>query len=165
MTDTHSPKLIVTIFSLLMALMLDVLPLPTWATWIRPEWTALVVLYWVLNTPWRINVGIAWLMGLILDGLNGTLLGEHAVAMVVIAYLMSHWGRRFRLFPVWQQALGVGALLAIYLLIIYVIQGISGQPLQNIAFVLSIIPSMLLWPWIQALLTDKHDNATNPSRA
>ena len=57
--------------TLFIAIVLTIIPLPEWARYIRPEWVMLVLIYWCMATPARINVGIAWLMGLIFDGREG----------------------------------------------------------------------------------------------
>ncbi|MFN7097640.1 MAG: rod shape-determining protein MreD, partial [Gammaproteobacteria bacterium] len=113
----------------------------------------LVVLYWVMVVPDRINVGVAWLVGLLLDGLNGSLLGEHALALTVVAFLMSRWHRQIKNFPFWQSAVAVGFLIAVYKVLIWVIQGVIGQQPSTLAYLFPILTSMLLWPWVQALLT------------
>ncbi len=99
MTEQPNHSLGLVFISLLTALLLQVLPLPAWSNSFRPDWILLVVLCWIMLMPWRINVGIAWLMGFILDGLSGSLLGEHALALLIPAFIMSHWQRRFFLFP------------------------------------------------------------------
>ncbi len=65
----------VIVLSLLIALVLTLLPLPPWAAPYRPDWVALALIYWCLALPERVSVGIGWSMGLLLDGLSGTLLG------------------------------------------------------------------------------------------
>ena len=62
--------------SIIIALMLTILPLPLWAAWFRPEWLVLVAIYWSIALPHRFNIGVAWLLGLLLDALSGTILGD-----------------------------------------------------------------------------------------
>src|SRR5689334_19616348 len=102
------------ILSFIVAVLLEILPMPDAAMWFRPDWTVLVTLYWVMVMPQRINVGIACFMGLILDGLSGSLLGEHAFALTIVAFLMSLWQRQFKHFPMWQSILFIGAFLILY---------------------------------------------------
>lgn len=144
------------LLSLFVALLLTALPMPTWSVWFRPDWVVLVVLYWILAFPDNVNVGIAWIMGLLLDALSGSLLGEHALALTVIAFIMVRWQRQIKAFPVWQSAFIIGILIAIYKLVIWVIQGVIGQAPVSIDYLFSVITSLLLWPWIQAVLTVKN---------
>ncbi|NNM58343.1 MAG: rod shape-determining protein MreD [Legionellales bacterium] len=152
MTHPRSIPYGLILLSLFVALLLGILPMPLWSVWYRPEWMALVILYWVMVLPETVNIGVAWLMGIVLDALNGTLLGEHALALAAIAFIMDKWQRQVRLFPVWQSAVIVGVLIAIYKLIIGVIQGLVGQPPDSVGYAFSIGTSVLLWPWLQAVL-------------
>ena len=69
--------------SVMIALVLTIIPLPEWGEALRPAWVALVVFYWVLALPERFNIGWAWLTGLLLDALTGSLLGAHALVLMV----------------------------------------------------------------------------------
>jgi len=48
----------VIIVTLLLAALLEVIPLPASIDWVRPEWMLLVLVYWVLSLPHRI--GVLW---------------------------------------------------------------------------------------------------------
>ena len=146
--------------SMFAALLLEILPMPLWSVWYRPEWAALVILYWVMTLPESINIGVAWLMGIILDALNGTLIGEHALALASIAFVMNKWQRQLRLFPAWQSAVAVAVLIALYKIIIGIIQGLIGQAPDSINYTYSILTSMLLWPWIHAVLAVRESYGT-----
>ena len=65
--------------TLLIALILAMLPMPDWTIWLRPVWVLMVLIYWAMMIPYQVSVGTAWLTGLVVDLLNGTLLGEHAL--------------------------------------------------------------------------------------
>src|SRR5690348_1442511 len=126
----HSPLpisgIVIISASFLLALLLSILPLPLWGLIIQPQWLVLVIIYWVMHLPHRISLGIAWIVGLLLDALYGSLLGEHALAMSVIAFLSQRLHQQFRMFPLLQQALGIFLLVIVYQLILVWIQGILG---------------------------------------
>jgi len=136
------------------ALMLTMLPLPDWAHVFRPEWVAMVLIYWVLALPERIGVGVGWVMGLLLDVVKGTLLGQHALALALVAYLTHHLHQRIRVFPLWQQALFVLMLVALDQMIVLWIKGIIGQSPETWLYWLPSLTSMLLWPWVFLILRD-----------
>ena len=94
-----------------LALFLAVLPLPEWAAAWRPAWVAMVLVYWCMTLPERVGVGTGWLIGLLLDALHGTPLGQNAAALAIAAYVSAKNYRRLRLFPVAQQALWVGLMI------------------------------------------------------
>ena len=82
--------------SLLLALLLSVWPLPLWAQWGRPEWVAMVLIYWVLALPARVGIGVCWFTGLVLDILEGSPPGQNALALGVVAYELFCGKRPFR---------------------------------------------------------------------
>ncbi len=140
------------ILSLILALMLSILPLPAWAVWFRPEWVVLAVIYWVMALPDRVSVGSAWLAGLFLDAVNGTVLGEHALAMTIVAYLVLKFHRQIRVFPLWQQALTVAVLMILYSVTILWIQGFVGEPIPTLLYWSPVLTSAILWPWVFIIL-------------
>ena len=99
--DRAAPLLV----SLAIAMVLTVMPLPAMLAPLRPYWVALVVIFWCLETQALISLGSAFLIGLLLDVLTGTLLGMHALGLVILVYLVTRFRARLRFFPPWQQAL------------------------------------------------------------
>ncbi|MCU7891916.1 MAG: rod shape-determining protein MreD, partial [Candidatus Thiodiazotropha sp. (ex Ustalcina ferruginea)] len=85
--------------TLLVGFILTIMPLPEWAAAYRPQWVALILIYWCMAIPERIGVGIGWTTGLLLDVLTGTLLGQHALGLSVIAYIMLKLHLRVRVMP------------------------------------------------------------------
>jgi len=136
------------LLTFIVAFMLTVIPLPDMLQYIRPEWSALVLLYWCMALPGRIGVGIGWSVGLLLDVLTGTLLGQHALGMTVIAYLIINLHQRIRIFPLWQQAIIIWMILNLYQILLLWFDGITGQPPKGLQFWLPPISGMILWPII-----------------
>jgi rod shape-determining protein MreD len=144
----------VIVLSLVVSLMLAIMPLPSWATVWRPDWVALVLIYWCIATPQRVGIATGWLVGITRDVLNETLLGQQALSLCLIAYLSVRLHRRIRLFPLWQQAIGVFVVITVEQLFRAWIRGIQGQPLVDVSFLYPALTSMLLWPWVFILLRD-----------
>ena len=138
--------------TLIVAFMLTILPLPDWAEHYRPEWAALVILYWAMALPERIGVGIGWIIGLLLDVMKGALLGQHALGLAVIIYLTINLHQRLRVFPLWQQSFTIILLLLLYQLLILWFNGIIGEPAKGWEYWMPSITGMLLWPWVFILL-------------
>lgn len=141
-------------FTLCLSLILMLLPMPEWATWMRPAWVLMVLIYWAMSLPFILSVGTAWLIGLVVDLLNGTLLGEHALAYTIIIYFVGRMHIRLRMFPMIQQSLFVFALILLYQFIIYCTQGFIGELPRSHLYWLSSVSSMLLWPWLVILMRD-----------
>jgi rod shape-determining protein MreD len=140
------------IFSFLFAIMLAILPLPNYITIFFPLWLPLVVIYWTLTLPHRISLGIAWLLGLLLDSLYGTVLGEHALALTIVAYLVEKFYRQIRMYPVLQQGLCIFVFLLIYQGLLLWVQGVVGQMPNAHWFWIPPATSMIVWPWLVMLL-------------
>lgn len=138
--------------TLLASLMLAVVPLPQPYQWFRPEWTAMVIVYWAFTSPGRVGVGVAWLAGLVLDGVQGVALGQNALGFVVIAYIANNLHQRMRHFAVVQQACLVFVLVGLHLLIGYWVQSLVSAPAKNLYFLGSALTSALLWPWFESVL-------------
>ena len=138
--------------TLLVALWLSILPLPEWARWARPEWVALVLIYWVIALPQRIGVGMAWLTGLVLDLVEGTPVGQNALALAVIAYLALILYQRLRMYASWQQAGVVFVLIGINQLLCHWVQTMTARVVPTLMFLLPALVSGLLWPSVFLLL-------------
>ncbi|MEK7322392.1 MAG: rod shape-determining protein MreD [Pseudomonadota bacterium] len=146
----HSGWIIIASF--VVALLLGIVIMPAWTALFRPEWAAMVLIYWCLALPHRINVGYGWLAGLCVDVLSGALLGQHALGFAVIAYLVVKLHQRLRVFPVWQQALSVTVFVALEQLLVLWVQGMIGLAHESWTYWLPSIVSGLLWPWTFWLL-------------
>lgn len=138
--------------SFMLAFALTIVPLPAWAAPLRPEWTALVLIYWCLALPHRVGVGTGWLAGLMLDVLKGSILGQHALAMAIVAYLAVRLHQRIRVFPLWQQALSVLLLLAAGEGVVTWVDGVAGTLEGGWRRIGAAASGMLLWPWVFASL-------------
>ncbi len=139
-------------FSLIIAMSLDILALPASLIPFRPDWVALTVIYWSMALPQRFSLVSAWIAGLLLDELTGTLLGQHALALTILAYISIHFYQRMRTYPLWQQALGVGLMLIVYRLLMLWIYGISGHPPHTWTYWPPLLTDILIWPWVYLLL-------------
>ena len=138
--------------SLLAALLLGLLPLPEALAPLRPYWLALVVAYWVLEDPDRYGLGFAFLIGLLADLTFGSLLGEQALRLAVMAFILQRFRARLRFFPMSQQALAIGGLLLndrIVTTVLHLTLGVAPHP--DLAWAAPVL-GMLLWPPVYMLL-------------
>jgi len=140
--------------SLAVALMLTMLPLPAWAQPFRPDWVALILIYWNLAAPNRVGLWYALISGLIVDVAQGTLLGQHALALVIIIYVNSNLYQRVRVLSWQQQSLYVLALLFIDQLLIAWVEGIMGRNPSFYSLVAGPVVGMIIWPLIFVILRD-----------
>lgn len=138
--------------TMVLALMLHMLPLPDWLAYARPEFVTLVVMYWVLAMPERIGVTIAWCVGLLLDVTQGAILGQHALGLVIVTYILQLEYQRIRVFSLVQQALVVFVLLLIKQVMVLWVYGLVGHaPNLQLYFLPSLIGA-IIWPWVYLFL-------------
>jgi len=138
--------------SLATALLLGLLPLPALLQPLRPYWLALVLAYWLLETPQRVGLGTAFLLGLLADLAFGSLLGEQALRLVVLAFILDRFRARMRFFPMSQQALTLGLLLCNDRIIVAALHLLMGAPQPPWPVWLTPLLGMLLWPPLHLLL-------------
>jgi len=135
-----------------LAMILTIMPLPEFIRAYRPEWVALVLIYWCIAIPTKVNIGVAWIAGLFIDVLTGTLLGQHALALAVIAFVAVKLHKQIRVYPLWQQALSVFTMIALGQLLIVWIKGIVGESPQTWIYWAPSITSAIIWPWVFVFL-------------
>ncbi len=142
----------VILVTLLIALALVIFPLPGWAKDFRPQWATLTLIYWCIALPQRVGVFTGWTVGLALDVLTGTLLGQHALGLSLVAFLALKLHQRIRVFPIWQQAMIVFLLLLVERLFSLWVMGAVHLPPPPLWYWVPPFVGMLLWPWIFAIL-------------
>ncbi|WP_019562792.1 rod shape-determining protein MreD [Thioalkalivibrio sp. ALMg13-2] len=140
--------------TLLAALALAIVPVPDILRPARPEWLALILIYWAMAFPSRIGILTAFVSGLLLDTLQGQLLGQNAIALAVVIYIVLQIHPRLRVYPVWQQMMVVAILMALFKLLALWPQGITGFPPGSLWYWAPVLTSALVWPLIFSLLRD-----------
>ncbi len=138
--------------SFVAALMMTIFPLPGWGEHVRPEWVVMVLIYWCMALPERVGIGIGWLAGLFVDVAQGTLLGQHALAMAVVAYLTVKLHQRIRVFPMPQQALTILMLVTIYSILMLWIRGLTGHAPEVWIVLIPTLTTTALWPLVFVLM-------------
>ena len=138
--------------SVLAALLLTLLPMPPSLQPLRPYWLALVLAYWVMEDPDRVGLGLAFVIGVVADLVVGTLLGEQALRLVVITFILQRFRARLRFFPMSQQALAIGALLLNDRIVALAVRLTLGEPTLASLGWFSPLIGMLLWVPVFMLL-------------
>ncbi len=152
MSRQHGSNLILA--TILSAFALALWPVPDYLAAFRPNWLALVLCYWVLEAPARVGLGVAFLLGLAADLVFGTLIGEQALRLCVIAFIVLRFRPRLRFFTLLQQALAILALLLNDLVVVVMIRVLSGEGLPPWQFWIAPWIGTLIWPWLYLLLDD-----------
>lgn len=131
--------------SLVLVLVLALLPLPDSVAPFRPDWVAVVLIYWSLMSPRRFGLLTAFWMGIVLDTLSGALLGQNALALLVVVYLAERFHLRLRVFPASQVAITVLLLLALYEFILFWIDGMAGRTVPVMERWIPPLTGTLVW--------------------
>lgn len=141
-------------FTIIVAFMLAIMPLPNWAVDFRPDWVTLVLIYWAMALPASIGVTIAWLVGLMVDVSHGAVLGQHALGLVIVIYVIHAQHQRLRVASLLQQGIVIFVLLFVQQLISLWVSGIMGQAPNNWLYFMPSLTGALLWPWVYIILRD-----------
>lgn len=139
--------------SLLGATLLTLAPVPEWAAPWQPPWLTLVLAYWCLAEPDRIGITACFVVGLLQDTLCGTPLGQHALAITVVAAGVLAVHQRFRVMPLVQQALLLAPLLLLHQVVMGLVTGNAGRPVP-VTIVGAALSGTLVWPWLFLALRD-----------
>lgn len=136
--------------SLAVALFLNFLP---WKDLrLTPDFVALVLTFWCVRQPRRVGLGVAWTVGLLVDAGNGVLLGQHALAYSLLAFLSIWLSRRILWFGPILQALHVAIMLAVAQTLVLVVRIAAGDAFPGWAMYISPAAGALLWPMVSWLL-------------
>jgi rod shape-determining protein MreD len=132
------------LLSLLAALFLNWLPWEGIWLLLRPDFVAIVLLYWCMHKPWRIGIGISWAMGILADVSDASLFGQHALAYTILAFGGLALHRRLKMFDLRQQTIQVFAIFvlayAVYMLVQWQVNGYMVW-----LYLLGSLTSTLLW--------------------
>jgi len=132
------------LFSVLVALFLNGLPWQGVGLTLRPDFVALVVLYWCTHKPLRVGIGMSWAVGILADVSDASLFGQHALAYTVLAFGGVVLHRRLMMFDLRQQTIQVFGIFAmtyaVYALVNWQIKGYVVW-----SYFLGCLTSTLLW--------------------
>ncbi len=138
------------VVTLVVGLAVNMLPLGR-IVWL-PDMLLLLLAFWSLNQPQRVGLGIAFVLGLIMDVDRASLLGQHALAYTLLVFVTGWMCRRLlwfsspvqalHLLPVFAAAHGIQVLLRVA----------TGGIFPGLEFLIAPVIETLLWPVVSALL-------------
>ena len=131
---------------MLLTTMMTIMPLPDFFHGIRIEWVSLAIIFFSMMNVSLMGVITAWTIGLLLDLLQGGLLGENALILSIISYLSYRFRFQVRVYPDWQLMIVTLFFLSFGNLISLWIRGFSGRMLFVTEEWLSIFIAALIWP-------------------
>lgn len=138
------------VLTIALALLFNLLP---WRNTVGvPDLTAAVLAFWCMHQPRRVGIGVAWMLGLLLDVGNNALIGQHALGYSVLAFLALAVHRRIHWFPLWQQALHLLLLLLATQALTLVIRIVAGASFPGWTYFAGSFICAALWPALSFML-------------
>ncbi len=138
------------IFAFLLTLVRAPLAWPDWVAWLRPGWIVLVVSFWAMHFPHRMELFGAWIVGFFADVAFAHPIGLNGLVLVVVVYVIWRGYPRLAMYSIPQQALAVSALV----LFSEVVRCLAHDP-AHIWTLVPLLPaatSLVLWPFLQRVL-------------
>jgi rod shape-determining protein MreD len=145
--------------SFVLALFLNFLPWPDMR--LVPDFVALVIAFWCVRQPRLVGLGIAWMVGLLTDAGNGVLLGQHALAYSVLAFLSVWFSRRILWFGPMLQSLHIALILLAAEAAVLVVRLAAGDAFPGWPIFVRPLFGALLWPAVTWLLLLRQRRPTN----
>jgi rod shape-determining protein MreD len=117
-----------------------------------PDFVALVLVFWCVRQPRLVGLGVAWTLGLVTDAGNGVLLGQHALAYSLLAFLSIWLSRRILWFGPGLQSLHVGAVLLVAQGVAVLVRLAASNDFPGWPIFVGPVAGALLWPLVTWLL-------------
>ena len=117
-----------------------------------PDFVALVLIFWSIHQPRKVGIGVAFLMGLLMDVHNASLLGENALAYTLLSYFAIMIHRRMLWFRPLTQALHVLPLLLLMQVVQMLIQALVSGKFPGWFYFAASLVSAALWPLVTSML-------------
>ena len=129
-----------------------------------PDLLAVVLVFWNVHQPRRVGIGVAFLLGLMMDVNDGALLGQHALAYTLLSYAAIAMHRRLLWFGLASQAVQVLPLFIGAHLVSLLVRLAAGEMFPGWSLVLAPLAEALLWPLVTVLLLAPQRRAPDPDK-
>lgn len=136
--------------SFALALFVNFLPWPDLR--FVPDFVALVLCFWCVRQPRLVGIGVGWMLGLLADAGNGVLLGQHALAYSLLAFLSVWLSRRILWFGPMLQSLHIALILLVTQAAVLVVRLAAGDHFPGWPIIVSPLAGAILWPVVTWLL-------------
>lgn len=138
--------------SVLFWFLIMIVPMTDWLSALRPFFLALILIFWILETPQKIGLGRVFCIGLVLDLFSFSILGEHALRLLIICGVVHQFRNQFRFYPLWQQSLLIMLMLYVDQFVLWMIRYLQGMSVPIIETWASPLVAFLIWPWLYIVL-------------
>tara|TARA_B100000686_G_scaffold274035_1_gene291907 strand:+ start:1370 stop:1894 length:525 start_codon:yes stop_codon:yes gene_type:complete len=149
--------------SLIIGLLLNLLPIQGYLLILRPDFVALILLFWGIYQPKRVGISIAFIMGILMDVANSNMLGQHALAYSVLIFIALTLRQRMHTFGLLKQVPQIGLLLILTQFIILFTELLKRSDFPGWHYFLASLTGMLLWPLISLLIEMTNNSKNSPN--
>lgn len=143
---------IIIAISIVIAIILSLASIPLNFQKIIPNFVPMVLLYWAIIEPQKVNVGVSWFAGLVLDLALGSTLGIHASAMAFMTWGLVTFFPNVRFYSLLQKDIVVASINFVGQFLLFWFEHIFGAVTVDYNFVLSCVATIVLWPICYVLL-------------
>jgi rod shape-determining protein MreD len=112
---------------------------------LRPDFVLLVLLFWTIHEPRSIGQGMAFMLGLAMDVSDSMLLGQHALAYVMVVYGAQALHVRILSFGLFEQTLHVLGLFFLATLVMLVLNILLGADFPGFMYFAGPVLTALAW--------------------
>ena len=152
MKQRQNSSYFLVILSFLVSLVLTIMPLPPTLGWVNPQWMFAVLLFWVISAPFQWGIILAWIVGICMDIVTATPLGQQALIFVLLTYGVLKFHPVIAHATLGQQAMLVGLLTAVTILLQGILLGWAGHSTHILLHELSALTTAFIWPLLYFLL-------------
>ncbi|MDF1795785.1 MAG: rod shape-determining protein MreD [Coxiellaceae bacterium] len=164
---SSKPPLLLTLFYIGLASIFLIIPLPHWANALRPQWMLLLILVWVSFYRNYTSLAVVFLLGLFVDLLLGSLLGQHAFGYIVAVYFYMRFQDRIVQFHLMQQTACLLLLASINWCAQWALAMVFAVNVPSFSGLVSVLSTAILWPWLMVLFNviGHHRSTVNFTRS
>lgn len=153
MNTMQEASLFTVSMTLLLAFLATLAPLPPVLVKWWPCWVLMVMIHWQIYTTRYCGMFTAFGMGLLMDLALGTLLGEHALALVVSSYGVLKFQRAIRLSPLVARVILIFFISLAYCTILLMCAIAKGFVHGQWWYWFPAVFTALLWPILSQILS------------
>jgi rod shape-determining protein MreD len=118
----------------------------------QPDFVLMLLLYWCTHLPGRVSIGTAFVCGIVMDIADANVFGQHALAYVLVTFLMLQLRRRMLMHSLWQQSVHVFGILFVAQLTMALTRLMGGSPFIGLGYFVAAFTGALLWPTLSHML-------------
>jgi rod shape-determining protein MreD len=133
-------------------LIFSALPLNEILLGASPTWVLLFFTYWVIYLPTKGRFFVALAIGVLLDVLQGDILGQNALALILSGVLIQSVSQSFSVSNLSTQQVYIFIASLIYLSVFLIVHLLSQDFMFGYYLLLSPLINALVWPFLKFIL-------------